>query len=189
MECQSYHYKNHGLSNYFCFRCRFIMVFIITFVVSEGVRFKFGVLSYLAILGVHASADAVDLLVDLGTVVVTLLTSTCHSGGHTGRMPGTNTGNLAQTLVGLAGQFLGVPTRGDTLESLTLGDTNAIDHLILAKHVADLDGLLEMLTHPLDLILNGATVQLDLHDVRLLLALLDQTDLRKGKWKLVIKLT
>lgn len=135
--------------------------------------------AYLAILGVDTSTDAVDLLVDLGTVMVTLLTSTCHSGGHTGRMPGTNTGNLAQTLVRLAGQLLGVPTRGDTLESLTLGHTNAIDHLILAKHVADLDGLLEMLTHPLDLILNGATVQLDLHDVRLLLALLDQTDLKE----------
>jgi len=135
--------------------------------------------AYLAVLGVDASTDAVDLLVDLGTVVVTLLTSTGHGGGHTRRMPGSNTGHLAQTLVGLAGQLLGVPTRGDTLETLTLGHGDAVDHLVLAEHVADLDGFLQMLASPLDLVLDGAAVKLDLHDMGLLLALLDQADLKK----------
>lgn len=141
-------------------------------VLSGGV-----VLDNLAIHGVDTGTNAVDLLVDFGTVVVTLLTGTCHSGGHTRRMPGTNTGNLTQTLVSLAGQFLGVPTGSDTLETFTLGNTNAIDHFVLAEDIADGDGLFQMFLNPLNLIFNGTTVQLDFHNMSLLLALLDQTDL------------
>lgn len=97
---------------------------------------------YLAILGVDASSDAVDLLVDLGTVMVTLLTGTGDGERHTGRMPGTDTSDLTQTLVRLAGQLLGVPTAGHSLETLTLGDGNAIDHLVLSEHIGHRHGLL-----------------------------------------------
>lgn len=65
---------------------------------------------YLAILGVNAFADAVDLLVDLGTVVVSLLTGTGHTVLNSARMPCSNTGNLTQTFVRLPGQFLAVPS-------------------------------------------------------------------------------
>ena len=52
------------------------------------------VLDLLAIDGVVAGADAVDLLVDLGTVMVTLLTGTSNWEGNTRWMPCTNTGDL-----------------------------------------------------------------------------------------------
>lgn len=138
---------------------------------------------YLAILGVDASSDAVDLLVDLGTVMVTLLTGTGDGERHTGRMPGTDTSDLTQTLVRLAGQLLGVPTAGHSLETLTLGDGNAIDHLVLSEHIGHRHGLLQVLLDPVDLILDGSTVQLDLDDVGLLLTLLDQTDLLEEETK------
>lgn len=109
--------------------------------------------------------------------MVTLLTGTSDGEGDTGRMPSSDTGNLSQTLVRLARQLLGVPTAGHSLETLSLRHSNDVDHLVLAEHLANRDGLLEMLLHPVDLVFDGATVQLDLHDVRLLLALLDQTDL------------
>lgn len=122
-------------------------------------------------------ADAVDLLVDLGTMMVTLLTSTSNSEGHTTWMPSTDTGDLTQTLVRLAWQLLCVPTASDTLETFSLGDANDIDHLVLTEHLVNWNRLLQMLLDPLNLIFDGTAVQLDFQDVSLLLALLDQTNL------------
>merc|ERR550534_3230883 len=52
-------------------------------------------------------------------------------------MPGSNTGDLPQTLVSLPGQLLGMPPAGDALVSVTLGDTDHVNHLILGEHLAD----------------------------------------------------
>lgn len=132
---------------------------------------------YLSVLGVDTGTDAVDLLVDLSTMMVTLLTSTSNSKGHTTWMPSTDTGDLTQTLVRLAWQLLCVPTASDTLETFSLGNANNVDHLVLTENLVDWNRLLQVLLDPLYLIFDGSTVQLDFQDVSLLLALLDQTNL------------
>lgn len=126
---------------------------------------------------VLALSDAVDLLVDLSTVVVTVLTSARNREHDAGRMPSSDTGNLAETLVSLTGELLGAPTVSDTLETVTLGDGDDIDHLVLLQDRVDVNGLLKVLVGEVDLVGDGTTVQLDLHDVSLLLANLDLADL------------
>merc|ERR1719323_2955216 len=91
------------------------------------------VLDKLAILHVVASAHPVDLLVHLSPVVVALLTGPGHSALDPAGVPGSNTGDLPQTLVSLPGQLLGVPPASDALVSVTLGDTDHVDHLAWAN--------------------------------------------------------
>jgi len=96
-------------------------------------------------VGVARSSDAVDLLVDLDTVMVTVLTSTGHRVLHTRWMPGSNTSDFAETAMGLARKLLGSPTGGDTSVSLTLGHSNHVNHLVLRKDGGDGDLLFKAL--------------------------------------------
>merc|ERR1719323_1381977 len=75
------------------------------------------VLDELAILHVVASAHPADLLVHLSPVVVALLAGPGHGALDPAGMPGSDTGDLPQTLVSLPGQLLGVPPAGDALVS------------------------------------------------------------------------
>lgn len=120
-------------------------------------------------------------MVDRCTVVVTHLTSTGNSPLDVGRVPGTDTSNLTETLVCLPRQLLGTPTGGDTVEAVTLGDSNDINHLILLEDGVDADGLLEETVAERNLVGNGATVDLDLHKVGLLLLQGSLADLGVGK--------
>lgn len=125
--------------------------------------------------------NTVNLVVDRGTVVVTGLTSTGNSPLDVGRMPSTDTSDLAETLVRLARKLLGTPTGSDTVETVTLGDTNDIDHLVLLEDGADLDGLLKEAIAESDLVGDGTTVDLDLHKVGLLLLERGLADLSVGE--------
>jgi len=119
---------------------------------------------------VAAPADAIDLLVDFGSVMVTVLTGAGDRPLNTRRMPRSNTSNLTKTLVSLAGQTSGSPTGGDTFVTLTLGDTDDVDHLVLLENGGDGDGLLEEADTEVDLIGDGSSVDLDLHEMSLLLS-------------------
>jgi len=63
-------------------------------------------------------------------MMVTHLTSARACELHAGRVPGTNTGNLTETLVGLARKASNSPTSNDTVETMTLSDGNGVNHLI-----------------------------------------------------------
>ena len=78
-------------------------------------------------------------------------------------------------------QLLGSPTVGDTLETVTLGDSNNIDVLVLFEDSGDVNSLLEETMSEVDLVGNGSTVQLDLHEVSFLLAQAGLADLSVGK--------
>ena len=68
------------------------------------------VFDQLSILGVESITDVIDLLVDLGTVMVTLLTGARDGVLDSAGMPGTDTSDLAKTFMGLSWQLLGMPT-------------------------------------------------------------------------------
>jgi len=105
-------------------------------------------------------ADAVDLLVELGAVVVTVLTGAGDRVHDLGRVPGTDASNLAETLVGLARELLGTPTVRHTLETVTLGDGDDVDVLVLLEDGRDVERLLKVRLGELDLVGDGATVDL-----------------------------
>ena len=69
--------------------------------------------SNLAVLHVESVSDAVDLLVDLRAVMITLLPDAGDGIGDSGRMPGADASHFAKTLVRLARQLLHVPTGDD----------------------------------------------------------------------------
>lgn len=58
-----------------------------------------------------------------------------------------------------------------TFEALALGNTNNINHFILSKYGRDWNWLLKVLTGPVHLLGNCTTIELNLHDVCLFLAL------------------
>jgi len=70
-------------------------------------------------------------------MMVTLLTSTGDGVLDTRRMPRADTSDLSETLVGLAWKLLGVPSAGYSLESVTLGYSDGVNHLVLSEHLVD----------------------------------------------------
>jgi len=101
-------------------------------------------------LGVHVSfasfsllADHVNLLVNLGSVVVTLLTSASNLEVDAGRVPRADTSDLAETTVSLAWKSGDTPTRHHTLVTTTAGYTDGVNHFVLVEDGTDINVLLE----------------------------------------------
>lgn len=118
-----------------------------------------------------ALSDSVDLLVELSPVEVSGLTSSGHTPGHSGGMPGSDTSDLPVTSVGLLLQMSHTPSLDDTGESLTLGNSDHVQDLVLSEDIVDPDLLLEVGVGEVDLLADGlATVDLDFEDVVLLLS-------------------
>lgn len=72
--------------------------------------------------------------------------------------------------MGLARKLLGAPTVGDTLETVTLGNCDDVDTVVLFEDRGDFDWLLKEAICKVDFVGDRTTVDLDLHKVCLLLA-------------------
>ena len=134
-----------------------------------------------SILSISTLADSVDLVIDGSSVVVTVLTGTGNSPLDVRRMPRPDTSDLSETLVCFSWQLLGAPSARHTCETVTLGNSDSVDHLILLEDGVDLDWLLEQTVAKVDFICCAATVNLDLHKVGLLLRERGLGDLSVGE--------
>jgi len=83
------------------------------------------------------STDSVDLLVDLSTAVVAELTTAGDCPLDSSGVPGSDTGDLAETSVGLAGKSVDAESLDNTLSSFTLGDANGVDALVISENLTN----------------------------------------------------
>jgi hypothetical protein len=83
--------------------------------------------------------------------------------------------------VGLSGKLLGTPSVGNTFETVTLGNTNDVDDFVLLEDRGDIDSLFKVALGELDLVGNGTTVDLNFHQVCLLLLQTGLSDLSVGQ--------
>jgi hypothetical protein len=116
------------------------------------------------------STNSVDLLVHLRSGMVAKLTATGDSPLDSGGMPGSNTGDLTETSMRLTVQTRDTESLDDTACSLTTSDSDSVDALGSLKDLTDANLLLELVLGPVDLLSDGATVDLDLEQVGFVLA-------------------
>ena len=125
--------------------------------------------------------DSVDLLVEFSSAVVAELTGTGDGPLNGSGMPSSDTTDLAETSVGLARHAGNTESLDDTGGTLTTGNTDGVDHLELVEDLSDGDFTLELLEAPIDLLGDGATVDLDLEEVSLALAEVKLGELGAGE--------
>ena len=123
------------------------------------------------------SSNSVDLVVDVSSGVIAKLT-TSSDGPLDGRwMPGTDTGDLSETSMCLTVKSRHTESLDDTSHTLTAGNTDGIDALGHLEDLTDADFLLEFVLGEIDLIRDGTSVDLNLHDVSLVLTESELADL------------
>jgi len=123
----------------------------------------------LAVFGLVAGTQSVDLFVDFDSVVVAFLTASSNGVTNSRWMPSTNTSNLSETSVRFSGKFLGTPSAGYTLSSVTLSDTNAIGVVVGFEDGSDSDLGFEETLGEVDFGGGVTSVNLEFDDVSFLL--------------------
>ena len=116
-------------------------------------------------------SDSIDFLVQLGSVVVSALTSSGYTPGNSSGMPSSDTSDFSVTSVRFLLEMSYTPSGHDTLESVTFSDTNNVKNVVLTEDVIDSDFLLEESLDERNFVSNGlSSVDLDFEDVVLLLS-------------------
>jgi hypothetical protein len=126
-------------------------------------------------------SDTVDLLMDVGTGMVTLLTTAGDSPLDCGRMPRSDTGDLAETSMGLTVKSGATESLDGADHTFTAGNSDGINHLVFLEDVTNLELLFEGAPGEVDLVGDVAAVDLDLHNVSLVLTELQLADLGGAK--------
>jgi len=147
-------------------------------VLVNGIGLAHGVVAD-AVLG--TDTHSVDLLMEVGSRVVTLLTTAGNSPLDGGRMPRSDTSDFTETSVSLTVKTRATESLDGADHTLTAGNANSINDLVHVEDLADFDFLLELAIGEVDLIGEGATVDLDLHDVSLVLAEVELANLGGGE--------
>jgi len=122
-------------------------------------------------------SDSVYLLVDFGSVMVTVLTRSGNGPGDLSRMPSTDATDSSKTSVSLSGESLGSESVGGTFVTSTLSDTDNIDHFVLLEDVINAELLFEVGVSPVDLGRDITTVDLNFLEVSLLLSKVEEVHL------------
>jgi len=99
---------------------------------------------------------------------------------HSRWMPSSNARNFSETLMGFSGEASGSPTGGDTLETMTLRNSDHVNVLVLLENGCHIDWLLEQIQSEIHLLTGRSSIHLDFHDMRLLLAEVELADLGVG---------
>lgn len=126
-------------------------------------------------------ADAVDLLVDFGSGVVTLLTTASDSPFDCRGMPGTDASNLAGTSMCLTVKTRNAKSLDWANCTLSAGHTNGLDHFVVCEDICHFELLLELAVSVVNFLSDTATVDLDLHEVGLVLAEVKLADLSSAE--------
>jgi len=103
-------------------------------------------------------------------VVITQLTGSGDGPHNSSGMPSSDTSDLSVTSMGLLLQMLNTESLDDTLDSLTLGNSDNVEHLVGVEDRINGEFLLEHTVGIINLLGDGTTVDLDFHNVILLLS-------------------
>lgn len=115
-------------------------------------------------------SHSVDLLVEFSSVMETEITSSGDSPSYSSWMPRSDTSDSSVTSMGFLGKMLDSVSLDNTLGSFSLGDSHDIHVLILLENTVDGDFLFEQSSGEINLLGYISSIDLDFHDVVLLLS-------------------